>query len=93
MGMLDKGFAEVRVTLEGERIGKLLLGKGNFLGQIFENVNAGDEKQRKEVELIDGARSELVREGENLLMKRTFAPLKLAMEKLGVREIGLEIVQ
>ena len=64
--------------------GEGLLGEGDFLGEVFHDVNAGDEEEGKNVEPIGALGATLLGEVQNLLMKGLICTFELGMEELGV---------
>ncbi len=64
--------------------GEGLLGEGDFVGEVFHKVNAGDEEEGKNVEPIGALGSTLLAEVQNLLMKGMICAFELGVEELGV---------
>ena len=66
----------------GER--KAVLGDLDFLGQVFHDVNAGDEEERQDVKTIGALVATLLGKVQNLLVKGLVCAFELSVEKLGV---------
>ena len=64
--------------------GKAFLGERDFLGQIFHDVNAGDEEERQDVKTIGALVATLLGKVQNLLVKGLVCAFELSVEKLGV---------
>jgi len=64
--------------------GKAVLSEGDFLRQIFHDVNAGDQEERQDVKTIGALVATLLGNVENLLVKGLVCAFELGVEKLGV---------
>ncbi len=87
MGIILQLLAEVGELEELEariREGKACLGKGDFLGQVFHDVNAGDQEEWQDVEPIGALGATLLGDVQNLLMKGLVCAFELGVEELCV---------
>lgn len=64
--------------------GKNFLGEGDFLGEVFHDVNAGDEEERQDVKAIGALGAALLGNVQNLLVKGFVCAFELGVEELGV---------
>jgi len=64
--------------------GKALLGESDFLGEVFHDVNAGDEEKWKNVKTIGALVTTLLGNVKDLLVKGFICAFELGVEKLGV---------
>ena len=60
-----------------------LLGEGDFVGEVFHDVNAGDEEERQDVKPIGALGTTLLGDVEDLLMKRLICAFELGVKNLG----------
>jgi hypothetical protein len=87
MGMVLELLTEIG---EGEEFeawvgeGKAVLSEGDFLGEVFHDVNAGDEEERQDVKAIGALGATLLGNVQDLLMKGLVCAFELGVEKLGV---------
>ena len=61
-----------------------LLGEGDFVGEVFHDVNARDEEERQDVKPIGALGATLLGEREDLLMKGLVCAFELGVENLGL---------
>ena len=64
--------------------GKAVLSDRDFLGQVFHDVNAGDEEERQDVKTIGALGATLLGNVQNLLVKGFVSAFELGVEELGV---------
>ena len=64
--------------------GKAFLGEGDFLGEVFHDVNAGDEEERQDMKTIGALGATLLGNVQNLLVKGFVCAFELGVEELGV---------
>ena len=54
------------------------------MGEVFHDVNAGDEEERQDVKTIGALVATLLSNVQNLLVKRLVCAFELGVEELGV---------
>ena len=67
-----------------------LLGEGDFVGEVFHDVNAGDEEKRQDVKPIGALGSTLLGDVENLLVEGLVCAFELGVKDLGLGEVGFK---
>ena len=60
------------------------MGEGDFLGEVFHDVNAGDEEERQDMKTIGALGATLLGNVQNLLVKGFVCAFELGVEELGV---------
>ncbi len=63
------------------------------MGEVLEDVDAGEEEEGEDGEVVDVLGLEVVGDRENLVVEGRFGAFELGVEEMGFGEVGLEVLQ